>query len=136
MSHLLKKKNYQRINYIFWWYTAEQNKVAIRQSFIIFFSECITPSDCPNGGKDFVCNANKCECQSPKVLDGDKCVGKLHHDIKPTCNFRLDSIRRNMCLLITHNFSFQNAWNLQTVHMEEQILNVMQMCANAQAQMF
>ena len=55
-----------------------------------FFSECITPSDCPNGGKDFVCNANKCECPSPKVLDGDKCVGKLHHDIKPTCNFRLD----------------------------------------------
>ena len=43
----------------------------------ILLSECLTPSDCPNGGNNFVCHANKCECQSPKFLEADKCVGKL-----------------------------------------------------------
>ena len=43
----------------------------------VLLSECLTPSDCPNGGKNFVCHANKCECQSPKVMDGNKCVGML-----------------------------------------------------------
>ena len=43
----------------------------------VLLSECLTPSDCPNGGNNFVCHANKCECQSPKFLVADKCVGKL-----------------------------------------------------------
>ena len=42
-----------------------------------FFPECITASDCPAGGTNYVCNANKCDCPSPKVLDGDRCVGML-----------------------------------------------------------
>ena len=44
---------------------------------IIFLSECITSTDCPAGGTNYVCNTNKCDCPSPKVLDGDKCLGKL-----------------------------------------------------------
>ena len=42
-----------------------------------FLSECITPSDCPAGGTNYVCNTNKCDCPTPKVLDGDRCVGML-----------------------------------------------------------
>ena len=33
-------------------------------------------TDCPNGGTNYECNANICACPNPKVLDGDKCVGK------------------------------------------------------------
>ena len=44
---------------------------------MILFLECITSIDCPDGGINFVCTANKCECQSPKMLNGDKCVGML-----------------------------------------------------------
>ena len=44
---------------------------------MISFLECITPSDCPAGGTNYVCNTNKCDCPSPKVLDGDRCVGML-----------------------------------------------------------
>ena len=44
---------------------------------IFFFAECIIPTDCPAGGTNYICNANKCECPSPKVLDGNKCVGQL-----------------------------------------------------------
>ena len=43
---------------------------------LFFFSECIKSTDCPYGGTNFECNANVCECPSPNVLDGDKCVGK------------------------------------------------------------
>ena len=46
--------------------------------YILLLSECITSSDCPGGGTNFICNGNKCECQSPNVLEGDKCVGKFH----------------------------------------------------------
>ena len=45
---------------------------------INFASECIVPSDCPNGGTNYKCNANKCECAPGLVLDGDSCVGMLH----------------------------------------------------------
>ena len=41
------------------------------------FLDCITHTDCPYGGTNYVCNANICECQIPMVLDGDKCVGML-----------------------------------------------------------
>ena len=44
---------------------------------ICFFLDCITATDCPYGGTNFLCNANTCECQSPNILVGDKCVGKL-----------------------------------------------------------
>ena len=44
---------------------------------ITFFAECLTSADCPASGTNYVCNANKCDCPSPKVLDGDKCVGML-----------------------------------------------------------
>ena len=43
----------------------------------LLISECITPTDCPDNGTNYICNANKCICPSPKVLDGYKCVGKL-----------------------------------------------------------
>ena len=39
--------------------------------------ECIAPTDCPNGGSNYQCNGNLCECPSPFVLSGNKCVGKL-----------------------------------------------------------
>ena len=41
----------------------------------ISFLECTSPTNCPNGGTNYECNANVCVCPSPKVLDGDKCVG-------------------------------------------------------------
>ena len=44
--------------------------------------ECITPSDCPDGGTNFQCNANLCECTYPMALDGDKCVGMLTFEKK------------------------------------------------------
>ena len=40
----------------------------------ISFLECASPTNCPNGGTNYECNANVCVCPSPKVLDGDKCV--------------------------------------------------------------
>ena len=43
--------------------------------FLIFSSECIQDSDCPNGGQNYVCNINVCNCKSGFVLDGDSCVG-------------------------------------------------------------
>ena len=47
------------------------------------FSECITHTDCPNGGKNYECNANECDCPSPKFLDDNKnCVGMLPFDKK------------------------------------------------------
>ena len=47
-----------------------------------FLPECITHTDCPFGGTNYVCNFNECDCPSPKVLDGDKCVGKLSFEKK------------------------------------------------------
>ena len=44
---------------------------------LYFFTECIKHTDCPDGGSNYVCNANKCECPHPKVLDNDDCVGML-----------------------------------------------------------
>ena len=49
----------------------------ITKNWRFLFLECITPSDCPAGGTNYVCNANKCDCPSSKVLEGDKCLGKL-----------------------------------------------------------
>ena len=43
----------------------------------LLISECIAPTDCPNGGSDYQCNGNLCECQRPLVLLGNKCVGML-----------------------------------------------------------
>ena len=42
-----------------------------------FLTECVAPEDCPNGGKNFQCVSNECECPSPFVLDGNKCVGMV-----------------------------------------------------------
>ena len=49
---------------------------------ITFFLECITSTDCPAGGTNYVCSANECNCPMPKVLDGNKCVGKLKFEKK------------------------------------------------------
>ena len=46
-------------------------------SYAITFLECREPSHCPNEGTNYQCNSNLCECPSPFVLDGDKCVGML-----------------------------------------------------------
>ena len=51
--------------------------------FVSFLSECIAHTDCPNGGSNYKCIANTCECLSPNLLDGNKCIGtaspkKLH----------------------------------------------------------
>ena len=45
--------------------------------YMVFFPECKTSTDCPDGGKNYICNNNSCECPIPKLLDGDKCVGML-----------------------------------------------------------
>ena len=42
-----------------------------------FLTECVAPEDCPNGGINFKCIANECECPNPFVLDGNKCVGMV-----------------------------------------------------------
>ena len=43
-----------------------------------FLTECVVPEDCPNGGINFKCIANECECPNPFVLDADKkCVGMV-----------------------------------------------------------
>ena len=47
---------------------------------MIFFPECIASTDCPDGGKNYICNANNCECPIPKLLHGDKCVGMLIYE--------------------------------------------------------
>ena len=39
--------------------------------------ECITSEDCPNGGKNFKCIANECECPSPFILDAEKCIAHV-----------------------------------------------------------
>ena len=56
-----------------------------------FVSECLSPSDCPNGGTNYQCNANMCECPFPMVLDGDNCVG--------TSPFRKDILHKENFLL-------------------------------------
>ena len=45
------------------------------------FSECVTSTDCHDGGMNFKCTDNKCECPIPWVLDGQKCVGTLVFEI-------------------------------------------------------
>ena len=45
--------------------------------FLTLLSECITPTDCTEGGVNFLCIANECQCPIPNFLDGDKCVGML-----------------------------------------------------------
>ena len=47
--------------------------------FLTFFSECAQASDCPNGGTNYECNSNVCQCAPNFVEDGDACVGMLHH---------------------------------------------------------
>ena len=42
-----------------------------------FLTECVVPEDCPNGGINFKCIANECECPKPFVLDGNKCLGMV-----------------------------------------------------------
>ena len=50
----------------------------ILYKLISFFTECVAPEDCPNGGINFKCIANECECPNPFVLDADKkCVGMV-----------------------------------------------------------
>ena len=56
---------------------------------ITFFLECITSTDCPAGGTNYVCIANKCKCPSPMVLDGNKCVGKLKKTSKNKKQFMI-----------------------------------------------
>ena len=43
----------------------------------INFLECTVSSDCPNGGTNYQCNSNLCECPPQFVVDGDKCGGIL-----------------------------------------------------------
>ena len=43
----------------------------------VCFSECTKTEDCPYGGTNFLCQANKCECPFPMMMEGEKCVGKL-----------------------------------------------------------
>ena len=61
---------------------------------IIFLSECIASTDCPAGGTNYVCNANKCDCPSPMVLDGNKCVGMLSFN-----NVKLQNKNCNFCFM-------------------------------------
>ena len=49
--------------------------LCVSLSVITFVSGCAKPSDCPNGGTNFQCIANLCECPFPMVLDDDNCVG-------------------------------------------------------------
>ena len=58
----------------------KNNLIADNLKVMTFFSECIKPTDCPAGGTNYVCNANKCECPNPMVLDYNKCVGKLQFE--------------------------------------------------------
>ena len=57
-------------------------------NFMTLFSECITSMDCPDGGKNFICAANKCECPNPKFLSGDKCVGTLKFNMSESFQLR------------------------------------------------
>ena len=54
--------------------TSHLNKLCY-QTLKYFFSECNNQTDCPNGGKNYICFDNSCQC--PLVLDGDNCVGML-----------------------------------------------------------
>ena len=38
-----------------------------------FILECITASDCPNGGQDYQCITNVCYCPYGFVLNGKTC---------------------------------------------------------------
>ena len=59
--------------------TENQVKELCFSSLIIFFlvSECITQPDCPNGGTNYQCKSNLCQCLSPFYLDGIKCVAGM-----------------------------------------------------------
>ena len=46
-------------------------------TYLYFVSECTEKSECPNGGKNFECNFNVCECATGFVRDDDFCVGML-----------------------------------------------------------
>ena len=69
------------------------------------FAECITSKDCPAGGTNYVCNANECDCPSPKVLDGDKCVGMLPFEKEKyqgvNCNSRFSTAQNISAILST-----------------------------------
>ena len=38
---------------------------------------CANPSDCPDGGTNYLCNNHVCECPSNLIEENDKCVGML-----------------------------------------------------------
>ena len=38
---------------------------------------CAKPSDCPDGGTNYLCINYVCECPSNMIEDNDKCVGML-----------------------------------------------------------
>ena len=65
------------------------------------FLECITHTDCPGGGNDYVCNSNKCECPHPKVLNSDNCVGMLLFE-------KNISQKLKVLLLIASNISYHH----------------------------
>ena len=44
--------------------------------------QCTTSSDCPDGGKNYRCKDNLCECPSNLFEDNDLCVGMLPFDKK------------------------------------------------------
>ena len=52
----------------------------ITVSILSFLSECIVPTDSPDGGTYFECNANFCECPSNLIEDFNMCVGMLPFD--------------------------------------------------------
>ena len=55
----------------------EQWGYMFNPSYPITFLECIVSSDCPNGGTNYQCNSNLCECPPQFVVDDDKCGGIL-----------------------------------------------------------
>ena len=42
---------------------------------LILLSECLENYDCPNGGENYICKDNVCECVPGSILLGDSCVG-------------------------------------------------------------
>ena len=38
---------------------------------------CAKPSDCPDGGTNYLCINNVCECPSDLIEENDKCLGML-----------------------------------------------------------
>ena len=51
--------------------------------FMIYPLECINDYDCPNGGKNYICNDNTCECVPGSILLGYSCVGMMPFFISP-----------------------------------------------------